>query len=64
MLDVRVDKQGLAYLAPPDGAAMGEKAGGCQSHAAHAFKTRTNEPAYAALSPSIEPKFPCPSTSG
>ncbi len=45
MLDVRVDKQGLAFLAPPGGGA----AGGC---ATHAFKTRSNEPAYAALPPS------------
>ena len=45
MLDVRVDKQGLAFLAPPGGGA----AGGC---ATHAFKTRSDEPAYAALPPS------------
>ena len=47
MLNVRVDKQGLAYLAPAGG---GEASvGGCGTHEAHAFKTRTNEPAYAAL---------------
>ncbi len=55
MLNVRVDKQGLAYLAPPDGAATGAKTGACHTHKpheAHAFKTRSNEPAYAALPPS------------
>ena len=47
MLNVRVDKQGLAFLAPAGG---GEASvGGCGTHEAHAFKTRANEPAYTAL---------------
>jgi len=53
MLDVRIDKNGLAFLAPPGGAAPAT--GGCGghgSHAGHAFKTRDNEPAYAVLPPS------------
>src|SRR5258706_1911826 len=45
MLDVRVDKQGLAFIA----ASGGGESGGC---ATHAFKTRSNEPSYSALPPS------------
>jgi DMSO reductase iron-sulfur subunit len=50
VLDVRIDKQGLAYLAPTGGGSS--EAGACQTHEAHAFKTRANEPAYTALPPS------------
>lgn len=58
MLNVQVDKQGLAFLAPPGGGVATEggcgsgggcSSGSCGSSEGHAFKTRANEPAYTAL---------------
>jgi DMSO reductase iron-sulfur subunit len=61
MLDVRVDKDGLAFIAASGGAVpaaggcgSGGSGGGCGSGTCgssegHAFKTRANEPAYTAL---------------
>ena len=60
MLNIQVDNQGAAYLAPPGGGAAaggcgsvgnsgGCSSGTCGSSEGHAFKTRANEPAYSAL---------------
>lgn len=64
MLDVRVDKDGLAFIPPSggpapgtDGCGSGCSSGSCGSSAGHAFKTRANEPAYAALPKSNGAKF-------
>ncbi len=59
MLNVSVDKDGLAFIAPP--AASTSKAGcgsgcGCEG-AAPAFKRREHEPAYALLQPSNDTKI-------
>jgi DMSO reductase iron-sulfur subunit len=69
VLNVQIDKQGLAYLAPPGVGAPSAggcgSGGGCSSGAGgaggssegHAFKTRVNEPAYTALPKSNGAKF-------
>jgi DMSO reductase iron-sulfur subunit len=65
MLNIQVDSQGVAFLAPPGGGSPNSGACGtegcssssCGAGAGHAFKTRPNEPAYTALRKSNGAQF-------
>ncbi len=59
MLNIGVDKDGLAFIGPSSGNAPSTSAGGCGTGCgcdgpAPAFKRRDNEPAYALLRPSSD----------